>query len=67
MNASIMGTPASRQAPIMCSASAAVSASGFSHRTGLPARAAAIVHSRCIWLGNGMYTPSTSASASSAS
>ena len=45
MNASITTTPASRPAASMRSASTAVMASGFSHRTCLPALAAAIVHS----------------------
>ena len=44
MNASIRWTPARSAASIMRSASPAVSASGFSHRTCFPASAAAIVH-----------------------
>ncbi len=67
MNASISSTPASRQASTMPCASSAVIASGFSHSTCFPARAAAIVHRACRWLGSGMYTASTSGSASSAS
>ena len=54
MNASIRWTPAASAASIIRSASAAVSASGFSHRTCLPARAAAIVHSAWRWFGSGM-------------
>ena len=54
MNASISRTPSASQASTIRSASAAVIASGFSHRTCLPARAAAIVHSACRWLGSGM-------------
>ena len=54
MNASIRWTPAARHASTIRSASAAVSASGFSHRTCLPARAAAIVHSAWRWFGSGM-------------
>ena len=46
MNASISSTPASAQASTIVCASPAVSASGFSHSTCLPARAAAIVHAR---------------------
>ena len=48
-------------------ASAALIASGFSHSTCLPAAAARSVHSAWRWLGSGMYTASTSASASSSS
>ena len=54
MNASIRWTPAASAASIIRSASAAVSASGFSHRTCLPARAAAIDHSAWRWFGRGM-------------
>ena len=54
MNASISSTPSASQAWIIRSASAAVVARGFSHRTCLPARAAAIVHSACRWLGSGL-------------
>ena len=54
MNASISRTPSASQAWIIRSASAAVVARGFSHRTCLPARAAAIVHSACRWLGSGL-------------
>ena len=52
MNASISRTPglARRRRPCAC-ASAAVIASGFSHSTCLPARAAAIVHSRVEVVG----------------
>ena len=53
MNASIRRTPASRQASTMPWASAAVIASGFSHRTCLPARAASMVQRACRWLGSG--------------
>ena len=67
MNASISRTPASSHAAIMRSASAASIASGFSHSTCLPAPAAAIVHGACKSLGSGLYTASTSGSASSAS
>ena len=41
--------------------------SGFSHSTCLPAAAARSVHSAWRWLGNGMYTASTSGSASRSS
>ena len=54
MNASIRTTPAASHARLHPSASAAVIASGFSHRTCLPARAAAIVHSAWRWFGSGM-------------
>ncbi len=54
MNASIIVIPASRHAPTISRASAAFIASGFSHKTCFPARAAAIVHSACRWLGNGL-------------
>ena len=54
MNASIRRTPSPRQTSTIRSASAAVIASGFSHRTCLPARAAAIVHSAWRWFGSGM-------------
>ena len=54
MNASIRTTPASSQAAIIRSASRTVVASGFSHRTCLPAAAAAIVHSACRWMGSGL-------------
>ena len=54
MKASIMTTPAARQASTISWASAAVMPSGFSHRTCLPARAAAIVHAACRWFGRGM-------------
>ena len=67
MNASISRTPSASQASIIRSASAVVVARGFSHRTCLPARAAAIVHSACRWLGSGLYTASTSGSASRSS
>ena len=67
MNASISATPARSQAAIISSASATLMASGFSHSTCLPAAAARRVHSAWRWLGSGMYTASTSASASSSS
>src|SRR5918996_1071917 len=67
MNASIRWRPVSRATSTMPWASSAVMASGFSHRTCLPARSAAIVHSAWRWLGSGMYTASTSGSARSAS
>jgi hypothetical protein len=67
MNASISATPARSAAAIIVSASAAVSASGFSHRTCLPASAAAIAHGAWRWFGSGMYTASTPGSARSAS
>ena len=54
MNASMSATPSARQTSTIRSASAAVRASGFSHRTCLPARAAAIVHSAWRWFGSGM-------------
>ena len=54
MNASISSTPASAQASTIVCASPAVSASGFSHSTCLPARAAAIVHAAWRWFGSGM-------------
>ena len=54
MKASISRTPARSQASTICSAAAAIMDSGFSQRTCSPARAAAMVHSWCRWLGNGM-------------
>ena len=54
MNASMSSTPAASHAAAIRSASAAVIARGFSHRTCLPARAAAIVHSAWRWFGSGM-------------
>ena len=51
MNASIRRTPGASAASTIRSASAAVMASGFSHRTCLPAAAAAIVHSAWRWFG----------------
>ena len=54
MNASMSATPSVRQTSTIRSASAVVRASGFSHRTCLPARAAAIVHSAWRWFGSGM-------------
>ena len=54
MNASISVTPSALATSIMRWASSAVRASGFSHRTCLPARAAAIDHSACRWFGSGM-------------
>ena len=54
MKASINRTPSAAQARTISSPSATVIASGFSHRTCLPARAAAIVHAACSWLGSGM-------------
>ena len=67
MNASINRTPTASHAAIMRSASAAFIASGFSHRTCLPASAAAIVHGACRSLGSGLYTASISGSASRSS
>ena len=54
MNASMSRTPSASATATIRSASAAVMASGFSHRTCLPARAAAIVHSAWRWFGSGM-------------
>ncbi len=54
MNASISRTPSVAQTSSIRSASAAFMASGFSHRTCFPARAAAIVHSAWRWFGSGM-------------
>ncbi len=54
MKASISVTPSALATSIMRWASSAVRASGFSHRTCLPARAAAIDHSACRWFGSGM-------------
>jgi hypothetical protein len=53
MNASISRTPSFAQVRTISSASAAVIASGFSHKTCFPARAAAIVHAACSLLGRG--------------
>ncbi len=60
-------TPASSHAAAIASASAADVASGFSHRTCLPAAAARRVHSRCRAFGSGRYTASTSGSARTSS
>ena len=54
MKASISRTPARSATSIIRSASAADSASGFSHRTCLPASAAAMAHVACRWFGSGM-------------
>ena len=47
-----------RAARIIASQSCSVTASGFSHSTWTPARAARSVYSRCRWLGSAMYTAS---------
>ena len=52
MNASAISTlPAAARS---CTASVAVSAIGFSHRTCLPAAAACSVSGTCRWLGSGL-------------
>ena len=52
MKASMSVTPSASARRRSCArASSAVRASGFSHRTCLPARAAAIAHSACRWFG----------------
>src|SRR5207249_10369673 len=55
MNASCSNTPAFRQASTMVCACTALTASGFSHSTCLPACAARMVHSGCRLLGRGLY------------
>ncbi len=67
MKASMSRTPCSSAAAAISSHSAASSASGFSHRTCFPARAARIVHSRWRLLGSGTYTASIRSSSRSAS
>ena len=54
MNASWISTPAWSRAATSRSASAAVSAIGFSHSTCLPAAAASIESGTCRWLGSGL-------------
>ncbi len=54
MKASASFTPSSAQAAAISVACDAETASGFSHNTCLPARAALIVHSACRSLGSGM-------------
>src|SRR5436853_4064043 len=57
-------TPARSQAPIIARASAARSASGFSQKTCLPARAAAMAWARCTECGVARTTACTEASSS---
>ena len=54
MNASWTSTPARSRAASSFIASAAVSATGFSHSTCLPAAAASIESGTCRWLGSGL-------------
>ena len=54
MNASWTCRPVRSRAATSVSASAAVSAMGFSHSTCLPASIARIVHDTCRWFGSGL-------------
>ena len=63
MKPSISFTPRCAKISASASASAASSASGFSHRTDLPASPAFFAHSKCIEFGSGMYIASTESSA----
>ena len=67
MNPSESSRPALSAAAKARSAASGSRASGFSDRTCLPASSARTDQSTCIEFGNGMYTASTSSSASRAS
>src|SRR6185437_797945 len=67
MNASPIFTPERSRTASRVFASAAFIAIGFSQSTCLPASAAFAVQGTCKWLGSGLYTASTSGSASNSS
>ncbi len=54
MNASPITTPVRSRAASSVRASSALSATGFSQRTCLPASAARIDHGTCRWFGSGL-------------
>ena len=67
MNPSTSARPSLRATSNISSASAALAASGFSHRTCFPARRLRTVHSWCNEFGSDTYTASTAGSAIRAS